>query len=810
MFILSTDLNRLHQIIVDDDLVGLPEYLQTLPDLNIMFDEGCPTSAHVGMSPLGLAAALNRNRIVQILLENGAEHDFKFAQLKTTALMTAAYHGHGEIVRMLLRAGSNIHELDLQDSSALGYALGGSRNFEVIQMLIREGVDINQKNILGMNALLLVSGYGDPTLVQILLDSGAAPDVVNDFGHTALHLAVAGKRDQLKKAIVTHGPDHVQLDAAFTKRNLDTLMVQWARSNTDNPQLVREETIHNNIDLIVEAAKLITAIGEHVDDRSPLENDQQMLQRRLAAAWKYRQQLLEEAKENSKSSSIGAILACGVSRNKNSKSSKSAPLEPPGKAVPFEMESEVVVHINDAYASIIRLLLDAGCPIDGMEETFGMTALDMAVLHGDIQSVTQLTASGAQPLHLVRSLALNDLYCVLKSSSPKKDVKHLLCHDSHLDINTPLTRLNVSSKTDKLDASFASSIPPDSSEADDEGLTVLAIAARKGFLDVVRLLIKYGARVDLGTRSPLVEAIISGQRKVVEYLLENGASLEQRTPFFEDATPLAIAVMYLRPAIAQILVRNGAKVDAVYANGMTPLLKAFSLKNVNLLAILMKADLHKCFLDKNGWSARIAQMYQSKHRDVANIMSMGTQAVANFEARAGISCSPPRGPYVQMGDQLSTFSPEREAPTASTAPANQESSFVASVMLEVNSLERMNLSEEKNTVNGSGEQRNEEDTTSNTGNVNNQINTTPPPNSQSEQNSQSPIINTQSEASTPTRPVPKPRPRPIPAPRSISSSSSSELNKSDETKSKSQPPPIDKNKNFLAERKLNKSHETTL
>ncbi|CAD5120854.1 DgyrCDS9406 [Dimorphilus gyrociliatus] len=792
----STDLQYLHQLIVEDELEKLSEFLETLSSLNIMFDEGCETAAHVGMSPLGLAAALNKIQIVQILLDYGAEYDFPFAQLKTTALMTAAYHGYTDIVRTFLRAGSNIHAVDLQDSSALGYALGGSRNFEVIQMLIREGIDINQKNMLGMNALLLVSGYGDPTLVQILLDSGATPDVTNDFGHSALHLAVAGKRDQLKKAMVSHGADHVQLDAAFTKRNLDTLMVQWARSNTEN--LIREESIHGNVDLIVEAAKLISAIGEHVDDNTPAENDQLMLQRRLAAAWKYRQQLLEEARENSKSTSIGAILACGVSRNKNSnKSSKSAPLEPPGNAVPFEMESEVVVHINDAYASIVRLLLDAGCPIDGMEETFGMTALDMAVLHGDIQSATQLTASGAQPLHLVRSLALNDLYCVLQSPSPKKDVKHLLCHDTHLDINMLLTKLNVSSKTDKLDTSFASSIPPDNTEADDEGLTIIAVAARKGFLDVVRLFVKYGARLDIGARTPLVEAVIGGQKKVVEYLLDIGANVEQRTVALEDATPLAVAVMYLRPVIAQTLVKHGAKVDAVFAQGMTPLLKAFSLKNSNVLAVLMKADLNKCFLDKNGWDARIAQMYQSKYRDTANIMSMGAQAVADFEARAGISCSPPRGPYVQMGDQLSTFSPERETPIGVTSPANQESSFVASVMHEVNSIDRMNISERIKRVNGSGEQQDKsstgkEDTTP--------TNSSPPRNSQT----------SQSNESTPTRPVPRPRPRPtpVPAPRSTPSSSSSELNKSDETKNR--PPSIDKNKNFLAEKKLNKSHETTL
>ena len=49
-----------------------------------------------------------------------------------------------------------------------------------------------------MNALLLVAGYADERLVKLVLDAGADPTSANDFGHTALHLAIVGKRSQLK------------------------------------------------------------------------------------------------------------------------------------------------------------------------------------------------------------------------------------------------------------------------------------------------------------------------------------------------------------------------------------------------------------------------------------------------------------------------------------------------------------------------------------------------------------------------------------------------------------------------------------
>jgi ankyrin repeat protein len=64
-------------------------------------------------------------------------------------------------------------------------------------MLLNAGVDVNHKNMLGMNALLLVAGYGNDMLVKLVLEAGADPNASNDFGHSALHLAVVGKRSQV-------------------------------------------------------------------------------------------------------------------------------------------------------------------------------------------------------------------------------------------------------------------------------------------------------------------------------------------------------------------------------------------------------------------------------------------------------------------------------------------------------------------------------------------------------------------------------------------------------------------------------------
>jgi hypothetical protein len=108
----------------------------------------------------------------------------------------------------------------------------GTRNLDVIHMLIDHGVDINQKNMLGMSALLLVAGYGDDQLVSTVLRAGADPKATNDYGHTAIHLAVVGKRDLLNR-LATQGVTEARtiVDKALNRRNIDLAMKQWAQQN---------------------------------------------------------------------------------------------------------------------------------------------------------------------------------------------------------------------------------------------------------------------------------------------------------------------------------------------------------------------------------------------------------------------------------------------------------------------------------------------------------------------------------------------------------------------------------------------------
>jgi len=155
----------------------------------------------------------------------------------------------------------------------------GSREPKVITQLLKAGVDVNQKNMLGMNALLLVAGYGDDRMVKMVLDAGADANATNDFGHTALHLAIVGKRSQMKK--ITSG----QTGAfGLNRRNIDVALKEWSRLHKD---VVRGT---DNDQKLESVGQFMMHIGSKLDDPdTAMEDDQEAMKRRVEAVWQHRQ-----------------------------------------------------------------------------------------------------------------------------------------------------------------------------------------------------------------------------------------------------------------------------------------------------------------------------------------------------------------------------------------------------------------------------------------------------------------------------------------------------------------------------------------
>jgi ankyrin len=112
----------------------------------------------------------------------------------------------------------------------------------------------------------------------------------------------------------------------------------------------------------------------------------------------------------------------------------------------------------------------------------------------------------------------------------------------------------------------------DPNTSDSKGLTALNWAAYSGRLDVAQELIAHGAKVDSNTNkdkwTPLINAAAQGHPDIVAFLLDHGANISATSATY--CQPLAFAVENDHTAVAELLLRRGATIDA-YCDHQTAL-----------------------------------------------------------------------------------------------------------------------------------------------------------------------------------------------------------------------------------------------
>uniref|UniRef100_A0A8C9TKC1 Ankyrin repeat domain 6b n=1 Tax=Scleropages formosus TaxID=113540 RepID=A0A8C9TKC1_SCLFO len=142
-----------------------------------------------------------------------------------TALHLAAYKGHLEVVRILLKAGCDLDIQDDGDQTALHRAAVVGNN-DIISALIQEGCALDRQDKDGNTALHEVSWHGFSQSVKLLVKAGANVHAKNKAGNTALHLSCQNGHTQSSRILLLGGsrPD--------SKNNLgDTCLHVAARYN---------------------------------------------------------------------------------------------------------------------------------------------------------------------------------------------------------------------------------------------------------------------------------------------------------------------------------------------------------------------------------------------------------------------------------------------------------------------------------------------------------------------------------------------------------------------------------------------------
>lgn len=110
-----------------------------------------------------------------------------------TLLMLAAGAGHYKMVELLLEAGATVDATDARGWTALMKAVFNyelNRGFpDVVSLLIDAGADIEHQVSYGTRPLMLAAGYGEASVVDVLLAAGADAGAANEGGRTARTMA---------------------------------------------------------------------------------------------------------------------------------------------------------------------------------------------------------------------------------------------------------------------------------------------------------------------------------------------------------------------------------------------------------------------------------------------------------------------------------------------------------------------------------------------------------------------------------------------------------------------------------------------
>lgn len=126
-------------------------------------------------------------------------------------------------------------------------------------------------------------------------------------------------------------------------------------------------------------------------------------------------------------------------------------------------------------------------------------------------------------------------------------------------------------------------------ETNEEGESLLSLACSGGYFELAHVLLKMNANVeDRGSKgdcTPLMEAASAGHVDIVKLLLEYGADANAQSS--AGNTPLMYACNGGHEEIVKILLEQGANIEDHNENGHTPLMEAASSGHVNIAKILL-------------------------------------------------------------------------------------------------------------------------------------------------------------------------------------------------------------------------------
>lgn len=290
---------------------------------------------------------------VQAAINEGANPNIPFKNDYSLRCASDSFgKNRADVITFLIKAGADINSQNSNGTSALMSAISHymTWNTGIVQLLLDHGADPNLKNYEGKTALHMAAPDEDKIdIMKALIKARANLDIVDREGYTPLLLAIAHRKDEVVKVLLSGNPN---LETLFKKEFPETVLdVVASRGNLELVQI-----------LINAGAKI------QADNRSALFN------------------IASEADPTNKNTTEVAknLINAG------------ATIDYIGKKYGHTYTPLMIsVARPNSNISFSKLLIDSGADLN-LQDNQGNTALIMASTSNNDEAVAQLLKEGAE------------------------------------------------------------------------------------------------------------------------------------------------------------------------------------------------------------------------------------------------------------------------------------------------------------------------------------------------------------------------------------------------------------------------------
>jgi len=186
------------------DLDSITKQIDMGADLNTAVPYDCTDSVPKDeTTPLIYAIQANvlssfqerRHRVVELLLQKGADPNLSIPPQSISPLAIAASAGDLSSVRILLNHGAHIDTRDADEETAFLEAAQRGNGLAIMEELVRAGANIHAVNDLGDNAIMLAAWQHHLENVKLLIRLGVDPCAKSNDGETAIDMAKTNLND---------------------------------------------------------------------------------------------------------------------------------------------------------------------------------------------------------------------------------------------------------------------------------------------------------------------------------------------------------------------------------------------------------------------------------------------------------------------------------------------------------------------------------------------------------------------------------------------------------------------------------------